>query len=249
MLRIIDDYQENLESKICERTKHLEESLEKTENLLFHIMPRKVAEDLRQGIPICSAMHPSVSLMLTDVCKFTELCDSCIPVHIIDILQDLYSSFDEIVQRFQAFKVENVGDNYMIVSGLDEIPYHLAEVCKIAIEILEFVSKYEMKHRKDMKLQVKIGINCGAVASGILGSSAPRFCLFGDTVNMVCRMAALSEPGRIHITEGAANLIRNRYQVFTVEERGLVEVKGKGPTCTYWLTGCADSEIPSSSAS
>ncbi|KAL6739861.1 hypothetical protein Aduo_013263 [Ancylostoma duodenale] len=245
MLRIIDDYQENLESKICERTKHLEESLEKTENLLFHIMPRKVAEDLRQGIPICSAMHPSVSLMLADVCKFTELCDSCIPVHIIDILQDLYSSFDEIVSRFQAFKVENVGDNYMIVSGLDEIPYHLAEVCKIAIEILEFVSKYEMKHRKDMKLQVKIGINCGAVASGILGSSAPRFCLFGDTVNMVCRMATLSEPGRIHVR--AANLIRNRYQVFTVEERGLVEVKGKGPTCTYWLTGCADSEIPSPS--
>ncbi|EYC10243.1 hypothetical protein Y032_0056g2633 [Ancylostoma ceylanicum] len=273
MLRIIDDYQENLETKICERTKHLEESLVKTENLLFHIMPRKVAEDLRQGIPICSVMHPSVSLMLADVCKFTELCESCIPVHIIDILQDLYSSFDKIVSRFQAFKVENVGDNYMLVSGLDEIPYHLAEVCKIAIEILEvlitniniilhttlvlfvklafsldflpytrcvpakmglrykmntifvFVSKYEMKHRKDMKLQVKIGINCGAVASGILGSSAPRFCLFGDTVNMACRMAALSEPGRIHITEGAANQIRNRYQVFTVEERGLVEVK------------------------
>ncbi|ETN80642.1 hypothetical protein NECAME_09065 [Necator americanus] len=134
MLRTIDDYQKNIETMISERTKFLEDALARTEDLLFHIMPRKVAEDLREGLPVHPEMHASVSVLVADVCKFTELCEACIPV--IEILQDLYSSFDQIVSQYDTFKVENVGDNYLLVSGLTGIPHHLSEICKIGIEIM-----------------------------------------------------------------------------------------------------------------
>ncbi|KAK5985842.1 Guanylate cyclase, partial [Trichostrongylus colubriformis] len=164
MARIIDDYSENLELMVQQRTKALEASLLRTENLLFHIMPKNIADGLRMGVTIHSQMHPCVSMLVADICKFTELCESTIPVQVIDILQDLYSSFDKIISEYQVFKVENVGDTYLLASGLDEVPNHLCE----------FVEGYEIKHTSISKLRVKFGIHSGSVASGILGSTAPR---------------------------------------------------------------------------
>ncbi|XGW28793.1 hypothetical protein V3C99_008522 [Haemonchus contortus] len=247
MVRIIDDYSENLESMVSQRTKTLEASLVQTENLLFHIMPRNVAENLRMGLPIRSEMHPSVSLLVTDICKYTELCEATIPVQVIDILQDLYSSFDRIVSQYQAFKVENVGDLYLLASGLDHVPNHLCEVCRLSLKLLDFVEHYDLKHPSKFKLAVKIGIHSGSVASGILGSSAPRFCIFGDTVNMACRMANSSEPNKIQMTESIAQNVRLKYPGFIIEERGSVNVKGKGPVFTCYLTGCIGSRQPSES--
>ncbi|CAJ0604150.1 unnamed protein product [Cylicocyclus nassatus] len=238
MVRIIDDYQENLEQKIDERTKNLESLLDRTQKILFQILPRNIAEDLREGKQVSPVMHPCVSIMFGDICKFTELCESCIPVHVIDILQDLYSSFDQIVSKHNVFKVENVGDNYLLVSGLDGCNNHLEEICNMSLELVKFIDNHTTKHRPDIKLRMKVGINSGAVASGLLGSSAPRFCLFGDTLNMTCQMAATSEPGQIQTMEGTARIIQTRYDnKFNVKERGLVDVKGKGPITTYWVTG------------
>ncbi|PIO54254.1 hypothetical protein TELCIR_24387, partial [Teladorsagia circumcincta] len=73
-----------------------------------------IADDLRMGMPVRSEMHPSVSLLVTDICKYTELCETTIPV-----------------------QVENVGDTYLLVSGLQELPHHLCEVCRLALELLE----------------------------------------------------------------------------------------------------------------
>ncbi|WKY05726.1 hypothetical protein Q1695_006156 [Nippostrongylus brasiliensis] len=241
MIRVIDDYSDNLEAMVSKRTKYLEDSLHRTESLLFHIMPRRVAENLREELPIKPEMHTNVSVLVTDISKYTELCETTIPIHVINILQDLYSSFDKIVSEHDAFKVENVGDCYMLVSGLDDCPYHLREVCRISLEFLDFVETFEVKHNTKYKLRIKVGFHSGAVASGILGSSAPRFCIFGDTVNMANRMANLSEPGRVQMTESVAQTVKAKYPGFIVEERGFVNLKGKGPVFTCWLTGCIGS--------
>lgn len=241
MIRVIDDYQKHLEAKVELRTKHLEDSLQRTEDLLFHIMPRRIAETLRMDLQIRPEMHNNVSVMVADVCRFTELCETTIPVQVIEILQDLFSSFDDIVSRYEAFKVENVGDGYLLVSGLEPTPYHLREVCRIALDIIHFVDHYHIKHNAKLTMKVKLGIHSGAVASGILGSSAPRFCIFGDTVNMACRMANLSEPQKIQMSESIAETVRTRYPGFNLEERGFVDVKGKGPVYTFYLIGCIGS--------
>ncbi|KAK6044420.1 hypothetical protein COOONC_18075, partial [Cooperia oncophora] len=88
-----------------------------------------------------------------------------------------------------------------------------------------FVESYEIEHASKFKLSVKLGIHSGSVASGILGSTAPRFCIFGDTVNMACRMASLGEPNKIQMTENIAHKIRTNYPGFIIEERGSVNVK------------------------
>ncbi|VDO40851.1 unnamed protein product [Haemonchus placei] len=234
MVRIIDDYSENLESMVLQRTKTLEASLVQTENLLFHIMPRRVAnvaENLRMGLPIRSEMHPSVSLLVTDICKYTELCEATIPVQ---VFFNSFRVFSEFVVILQCVQVENVGDLYLLASGLDHVPNHLCEVCRLSLKLLDFVEHYDIKHPSKFKLAVKIGIHSGSVASGILGSSAPRFCIFGDTVNMACRMANSSEPNKIQnrmtmsllqMTESIAQNVRLKYPGFIIEERGSVNVK------------------------
>ncbi|VDP07888.1 unnamed protein product [Heligmosomoides polygyrus] len=134
-----------------------------------------------------------------------------------------------VSERFRDSIVENVGDGYLLVSGLEPTPYHLREVCRIALDIIHFVDHYHIKHNAKLTMKVKLGIHSGAVASGILGSSAPRFCIFGDTVNMACRMANLSEPQKIQVelsmSESIAETVRTRYPGFNLEERGFVDVK------------------------
>ncbi|GMR45269.1 hypothetical protein PMAYCL1PPCAC_15464, partial [Pristionchus mayeri] len=239
MISMIDEYSANLEKIVEKRTEEIEELKEKTERLLYQIMPKSVALELREGRPVRPSMHPSVSVLFADVCQFTQLCEQSIPVQIILMLNLLYSKFDNIVESYSAFKVENVGDAYLIVSGIPEMEdrSHLCEVCQIALHFQKYVhDTYKIPHRPEHKLKIKVGLHTGALASGILGSTAPRFCVFGDTVNVASRMGSTCEPGRIQMSETAAILLKSDFEHrFVIQERGIVNVKGKGPCTTFWL--------------
>ncbi|GMT29622.1 hypothetical protein PFISCL1PPCAC_20919, partial [Pristionchus fissidentatus] len=239
MISMIDEYSANLEQIVEKRTEEIEELKEKTERLLYQIMPKSIALELREGRSVRPSMHPSVSVLFADVCQFTSLCEQSIPVQIILMLNLLYSKFDEIVESYSAFKVENVGDAYLIVAGIPEMEDNcdICEVCQIAIQFQKFVhDHYVIPHRPEHKLKIKVGIHSGALASGILGSTAPRFCVFGDTVNVASRMGSTSEPGRIQMSETAAHLLKSKFEHrFVIQERGIVNIKGKGPCTTFWL--------------
>ncbi|KAF8370680.1 gcy-25, partial [Pristionchus pacificus] len=239
MISMIDEYSANLEQIVEKRTEEIEELKEKTERLLYQIMPKSIALELREGRSVRPSMHPSVSVLFADVCQFTAICEQSIPVQIILMLNLLYSKFDQIVELYSAFKVENVGDAYLIVSGIPEMEdrQHLSEVCQIALHFQKFVvESYLIPHRPEHKLRIKVGIHTGALASGILGSTAPRFCVFGDTVNVASRMGSTSEPGRIQMSETAAFLLKSKFEHrFVIQERGIVNIKGKGPCTTFWL--------------
>ncbi|EGT41940.1 CBN-GCY-25 protein [Caenorhabditis brenneri] len=251
MIEMIDEYSANLEQIVAERTRELEQEMATTENLLYQLLPKSIADSIRSGKSVVPEQHSSVTLLVVDVCQFTKFCEAFIPVHILETLQELYSSFDYIVQKNKAFKVENVGDAYLICSGIPEMSgcRHLREVCRISLKLQAFMKTFTVRHRPSHILQIKMGITSGAVAAGILGSIAPRFCIFGDTVNMACRMASTGSPGTIQLSELTANTLMEKFPSFILEERGMIDVKGKGTCLTFWLTGEKDTMRRQSSRS
>uniref|UniRef100_A0A1I7SXS3 guanylate cyclase n=1 Tax=Caenorhabditis tropicalis TaxID=1561998 RepID=A0A1I7SXS3_9PELO len=241
MIEMIDEYSANLEQIVAERTRELEQDMATTENLLYQLLPKTIADAIRCGKSVVPEQHSSVTLLVVDVCQFTKFCEAFIPVHILETLQELYSSFDYIVQKNKAFKVENVGDAYLICSGIPEVSGYR--------HLREFMKTFTVRHRPSHILQVKMGITSGAVAAGILGSIAPRFCIFGDTVNMACRMASTGLPGTIQLNELTGNTLMEKFPSFNIEERGMIDVKGKGTCLTFWLTGEKESMRRQSSRS
>ena len=151
------------------------------------------------------------------------------------MLNDLYSLMDSIISNFDCYKVETIGDAYMVVSGLPiRNSNHASQIASLALMILNRASKLEIRHRPGELFQVRIGIHSGQVVAGCVGLKMPRYCLFGDTVNCASRMESTSEPRRIHISLATYTLIKKAAR-YVCEERGLTFIKGKGEMRTFWL--------------
>lgn len=173
--------------------------------------------------------------MFTDLNGFTEICSSSTPLEVVEMLNDLYSLMDGIISNFDCYKVETIGDAYMVVSGLPIRNLdHASQIASLALMVLNRVSKLEIRHRPGELFQIRIGIHSGQVVAGCVGMKMPRYCLFGDTVNCASRMESTSEPQKIHISMATYNLLK-KTGCYACEERGLTFIKGKGEMRTFWL--------------
>ncbi|XP_078374365.1 atrial natriuretic peptide receptor 1-like [Oculina patagonica] len=157
---------------------------------------------------------------------------------IVDFLNDLYVSFDEIISRFDVYKVETVGDAYVVVSGCPKLNglKHTSEIARMALELLSHMVVFRLRHLPDHQLQLRIGINTGPVVAAVVGVTMPRFFLYGHAVNIASKMESTSLPLRIHVSnETYSRLIE--VGGFYMEERGKVQIKRQGLVTTYWLVG------------
>jgi len=203
------------------------------ERLLLNILPEAIATRLRAGEPLIADRFDDVTLMFADIVEFTRLSATMSPQELVGVLNEVFSAFDRLVDRYGLEKVKTIGDAYMVVGGLPErTDDHPGRVAAMALDLAESVGRIETAAR--LGINFRIGIHCGPVVAGVIGTKKFIYDVWGDTVNMASRMESLGVPGRVQVTGTLAERLRGSFEL---EARGLVDVKGKGPTSTFFLLG------------
>ncbi|KAM9806884.1 atrial natriuretic peptide receptor 1 isoform X2 [Syngnathus typhle] len=243
LLSRMEQYANNLEELVEERTQAYHEEKRKAETLLYQILPHSVAEQLKRGETVQAEAFDSVTIYFSDIVGFTAISAESTPMEVVTLLNDLYTCFDAIIDNFDVYKVETIGDAYMVVSGLPvrNGKLHGPEVARMALALLDAVATFRIRHRPDEQLKLRIGIHSGPVCAGVVGLKMPRYCLFGDTVNTSSRMESTGEALKIHVSSTTHDVLQESGH-FRLELRGDVHVKGKGQMTTYWLLGESDSK-------
>ncbi|XP_060807055.1 soluble guanylate cyclase 88E [Amyelois transitella] len=235
-LKLALDQEQQKSKKLEESMRKLDEEMKRTDELLYQMIPKQVADRLRNGenpIDTCE-MFDSVSILFSDVVTFTEICSRITPMEVVSMLNAMYSIFDTLTERNRVYKVETIGDAYMVVSGAPEKEdNHAEKVCDMALDMVDAITDLK-DPSTGSHLSIRVGVHSGAVVAGIVGLKMPRYCLFGDSVNTASRMESTSEAMRIHISQTTQELLSPSYMV---TERGEIQVKGKGSMKTYWLEG------------
>ncbi|XP_048576337.1 atrial natriuretic peptide receptor 1 isoform X2 [Nematostella vectensis] len=238
MVNLLEKYANNLESLVEERTSQLADEKRKTENLLNRMLPPSVAKDLVHGKQVTAENFDEVSIFFSDIVGFTSLSSESTPLQVVDLLNDLYTLFDEIINNYDVYKVETIGDAYMVVSGLPirNGHQHAGEIATMALHMLREIDSFKIRHRPNDKLKLRIGIHSGSCVAGVVGKKMPRYCLFGDTVNTASRMESNGEALKIHISPSTKRIL-DELGGYHIQKRGKVFLKGKGTWITYWLVG------------
>ncbi|VDI06466.1 atrial natriuretic peptide receptor B [Mytilus galloprovincialis] len=239
MIHMLEAYSNNLEALVSERTEELAREKQKTDVLLYQMLPPSVAEQLKRGESVLPETYEEVSIFFSDIVGFTTISSTSEPLEVVDLLNDLYTTFDEIIAKHDVYKVETIGDAYMVASGLPRRngKRHSGEIANMALDLLSGITNFSIRHIPNDKLQLRIGLHMGPCAAGVVGLTMPRYCLFGDTVNMASRMESTGKALHIHTSAAMNTALEELKWGFMMMERGIIEVKGKGLQKTYWLIG------------
>lgn len=208
-----------------------EEAQRKSDQLLLNILPAPIADRLKQGQTTIADRFDDCTVLFADIAGFTAFSSQTPPEQLLDLLNVIFSDFDEITDRFDLEKIKTIGDAYMAVCGLPaERPDHLEVAADTALAMMVSIEKMRTDRFPDLRL--RIGLHCGAVIAGVIGKRKFIYDLWGDTVNTASRMESHGEPNRIHVSKDVYERLKSGY-VF--EPRGAIPVKGKGMMETYFL--------------
>ncbi|XP_042636898.1 guanylate cyclase D-like [Orycteropus afer afer] len=246
MLRMLEKYSQNLEDLIQERTEELELERQKTERLLSQMLPPSVAEALKMGATVEPEYFDQVTIYFSDIVGFTTISALSEPIEVVGMLNDLYTLFDAVLGSHDVYKVETIGDAYMVASGLPRRngSWHAAEIANMALDILSSAGNFRMRHVPDVPIHIRAGLHSGPCVAGVVGLTMPRYCLFGDTVNTASRMESTGLPYRIHVSRNTVQTLLSLDEGYKIDIRGQIELKGKGVEETYWLSGKAGFSRP-----
>uniref|UniRef100_A0AAQ4S028 Guanylate cyclase n=1 Tax=Gasterosteus aculeatus aculeatus TaxID=481459 RepID=A0AAQ4S028_GASAC len=234
MLRMLEQYSSNLEDLIRERTDELEVERNKTDKLIGQLLPKSVAQALKKGKPVQPEHYSDCTLYFSDIVGFTTISALSEPIEVVDLLNDLYTMFDAIIATHDVYKVETIGDAYMVASGVPNRNgnRHAGEVANMSLDILHSIAAFKIKHMPEIKVKIRIGLHSGALVAGVVGHTMPRYCLFGDTVTTASHMEASGLPYRIHISLNTVKVLTSLKVGYHIDTR-----KVKGTVDTYWLMG------------
>jgi len=206
---------------------------QQTERLLLNILPGPIAERLKQEETTIAENFADVTVMFADLVGFTELSSTVSPTELVEILNVIFSEFDQLAEKHGLEKIKTIGDAYMVVGGLP-VPQsnHAIAIAEMALDMQTSIAQFSEETGRI--LNIRIGINTGPVVAGVIGTKKFIYDLWGDTVNIASRMESHGLPGEIQITEATYEYLRDRY---FFEGRGEIPVKGKGKMNTYFIVG------------
>lgn len=209
------------------------EEKEKSEGLLHNILPVPIANRLKENPKIIADGFESVSVLFADIVGFTHLSTVFTPDQLVDYLNEIFSEFDKLAMIYEMEKIKTIGDAYMVSGGLPKhSPGHLERMADMALDMMKYVEKH--KHEGAEKLEIRIGFHVGPVVAGVIGIKKFAYDLWGDTVNTASRMESQGMAGKVNVTKAVKEQLEHKFEF---EERGEIEVKGKGKMTVYFLNG------------
>ena len=228
---------------IRHQTEIIEQKNEENERLLRNILPGVIAERLKQGEKSIADGFGEVTVLFADVVGFTAFSSHTPAAELVSLLNDLFSRFDAASQRHGIEKIKTIGDCYMAVCGLPiPRPDHARAMMEMARDMVRELGQFNQD--RGTSLQLRIGLNSGPVVAGVIGSIKFIYDLWGDTVNLASRMESTGVPGAIQVSESVYRELNGEYKF---EERGLIEVKGKGKL-PAWILREQDVTVEASTA-
>lgn len=215
----------------------LAEEQAQSERLLLNILPRPIAERLKET----SDAEPThiadgfseVTVLFADIVGFTDLSARVSPQKLVSLLNQIFSRFDQLADQHDLEKIKTIGDAYMVVGGLPNFRAdHAAAVADMAIEMQAAINQFNLDTGE--AFSIRIGMNTGPVVAGVIGIKKFIYDLWGDTVNIASRMESHGVAGGIQVTEATYQHLKATH---FFEPRGVIQVKGRGEMTTYWLKG------------
>jgi adenylate cyclase len=203
-----------------------------TEQLLLNILPQRIAERLKRG-QVIADHFAEVTILFADIVNFTPYSAQVPPVQLVRLLNQIFSTFDQLVEQYRLEKVKTVGDAYIAVGGLPQKRDNHAEaIADLALAMQQAIAHFYRDTGDSFCL--RIGINTGPVVAGVIGTKKFSYDLWGDTVNVASRMESEGVADKIQVTEVTYNALRDKY---ILKPRGNIRIKGRGEMMTYWLVG------------
>ncbi|WP_413256580.1 adenylate/guanylate cyclase domain-containing protein [Floridanema fluviatile] len=204
---------------------------EQSERLLLNILPQAIAHRLKKTRGTLAEHFSEASVLFADIVGFTELSTKIPPTEMVELLNKIFSLFDQLAEKHDLEKIKTIGDAYMVVSGLP-MPRqdHAIAIADMALDMQQELAKFNIENNQNF--QIRIGINIGPVVAGVIGLKKFIYDLWGDTVNLASRMESHGIPGSIQVTSETYELLKDHY-IFV--ERGIIHVKGRGDMKTYLL--------------
>jgi class 3 adenylate cyclase/ligand-binding sensor domain-containing protein len=227
--------QEELEETVSIRTSELRAEKKKSDDLLLNILPEEVAEELKAKGNADAQLIDQVTVLFTDFKGFTQLSEKLSPKELVAEINECFSAFDLIMEKYGIEKIKTIGDAYMAAGGLPTPNQtHAIDVVKAALDIQKFMKKHkeDREARGDLFFEIRIGINTGPVVAGIVGVKKFQYDIWGDTVNTASRMESSGEIGKVNISGTTYELVKDRTECFY---RGKISAKGKGDIDMYFV--------------
>lgn len=209
----------------------LDEERKKSDKLLLNILPESIANKLKNNDFNTAEEHVAATIMFVDMVNFTEISHDMTAPAVVNMLNQVFTKFDDLAEKYGLEKIKTIGDAYMVASGVPIVRADHAEaMAKMALEIQDVLTEVSASTGKD--IQMRIGINSGPVIAGVIGHRKFTYDLWGDTVNLASRMEQHGVPNRIQVSEATYALLKNKYKF---EKRDEIELKGGVKVRPYLL--------------
>ena len=204
---------------------------EKSERLLLNLLPKALARRMQQGEADIAEYHAAATVLLANLVGFTTLCSHIRPEEVVRLLNEVFSAFDELVERRGLEKIKTTGDAYMAAGGL-AVPRanHGEAVAELALDLRGEIERLNLEYRTSVS--IRIGISTGPVVAGVIGRTRFSYDLWGDTVNLASRLEASGERGSITVAESTYEELKGK---FRFQRKRTVDIRGHGTVTVYEL--------------